>query len=404
MNPRPLSPNPFDPETPRVEPLEHEAGEQQRGRERRTCSRPAGVQRVPPPGQSPTPASRDRYGYAGPMPPELYHRPSHEPLAGAGWSEAAARAAIAAIAADAEAAFDPDAVAGAPARRGRRAAAAGRRSALPGRGRRDLGAGRARAAPDAVELRARLGRRRRRRCPTATLADPDLPEWTDGKAGAVAARGRVGHPARRPPAGAPAASQVERMLECVARERRTTRRASCCGARRGRCSPRSCCSSDRRRAAGRTPGASRRTGSGTSGATISGCRSMYGRALHYIGPGHGFAGNVHVLARGDLLDAAGAASSSAGRSRRCAAYADRDGGLAQWPPTLEPRAGRSRIRTQWCHGAPGHRHLVRRDRSADDDELTELLRRRRRADLARRARWSRGPASATAPPATATRS
>jgi hypothetical protein len=81
-------------------------------------------------------------------------------------------------------------------------------------------------------------------------------------------------------------------------------------------------------------------------------QDLYGRALHVLGPAHGFAGNVYVLARGELLDE----ERRSELERRAAAvadkYAQRDVGLAQWPPALEPGSS-TEIKTQWCHGAPG---------------------------------------------------
>jgi Lanthionine synthetase C-like protein len=80
-------------------------------------------------------------------------------------------------------------------------------------------------------------------------------------------------------------------------------------------------------------------------------QDLYGRSMHILGPAHGFAGNVFVLARGDLLDAARRAE----LERRAIAAFDllamREKGLAQWPPSLEPSS--QPHRTQWCHGAPG---------------------------------------------------
>ncbi len=99
---------------------------------------------------------------------------------------------------------------------------------------------------------------------------------------------------------------------------------------------------------------------------------LRGRPTHVLGPAHGFAGNVLVLARGDLLE----------RSRRSelerrtvdvlAKHAQRSDGLAQWPPALEPPRTAQPIRTQWCHGAPGIVASLGTLAPADD-RLTELL-------------------------------
>ena len=82
------------------------------------------------------------------------------------------------------------------------------------------------------------------------------------------------------------------------------------------------------------------------------CQDLPGdRRRHYLGPAHGFAGNVHALARGDLLDD----DRRHELERRVVAFvsrhAERADGLAQWPPTIEDRPASTR--TQWCHGAPG---------------------------------------------------
>jgi hypothetical protein len=61
----------------------------------------------------------------------------------------------------------------------------------------------------------------------------------------------------------------------------------------------------------------------------------------YIGVGHGFAGNARALAnrRSVEVDAV------------LARHALRDGPLANWPPAEGSRP--DEIRVQWCHGAPG---------------------------------------------------
>jgi hypothetical protein len=84
-------------------------------------------------------------------------------------------------------------------------------------------------------------------------------------------------------------------------------------------------------------------------------QDLYGRHVHYLGPAHGFAGNVHVLARGGrLLGDERRAELEARAVAVVLEYAQRDGDLAQWPPTVEPPTRPSSgVRTQWCHGAPG---------------------------------------------------
>jgi lantibiotic modifying enzyme len=81
---------------------------------------------------------------------------------------------------------------------------------------------------------------------------------------------------------------------------------------------------------------------------------LYGREQRCLGPGHGFAGCLHALLRGrDLLGA----ERTAKVERRAIAVlertARREPGLAQWPAALGEAEEPRRIRTQWCHGAPG---------------------------------------------------
>jgi hypothetical protein len=71
---------------------------------------------------------------------------------------------------------------------------------------------------------------------------------------------------------------------------------------------------------------------------------LYGKTRRFVGPAHGFAGNVHAL-RGALPDDALRSGVSA-TLRRLAVV---EGSLANWPPT----EGEGLTRLQWCHGAPG---------------------------------------------------
>jgi hypothetical protein len=99
-------------------------------------------------------------------------------------------------------------------------------------------------------------------------------------------------------------------------------------------------------------------------------QDLYGRTRRFLGPAHGFVGNVYVLARGSRLDG----ERRAELERRVLAvlveHAEREDGLAQWPPTLEEPP--SETRTQWCHGAPGIVASVATLAPGNAD-LTELL-------------------------------
>jgi hypothetical protein len=99
-------------------------------------------------------------------------------------------------------------------------------------------------------------------------------------------------------------------------------------------------------------------------------QDLYGQRTHILGPAHGFAGNVYVLGRGDLLDDGRRAELERRAVETLARYVLRSGGLAQWRPSLEP----SRVprRTQWCHGAPGIVASLA-SLAPENDELTELL-------------------------------
>ncbi len=299
---------------------------------------------------------------------ELFAPEAHEATAGEPWSEAAARAAIAEIAADAEDAFDPDGLwrshpldeDGEP---------------LPPVKGLYLGAGGVIWALDALRrLDAIELRRDWADVATGLLdryaADPDLPEWTDGKpvpsllageSGLLLAAHRL----------SPAPWQADRMVEAVRANAQNPTRELLWG----------------------SPGtmlAAQLLYEETGDARLADAwqesadwlwdewrgdlwrQEMYGSVVHYVGPGHGFAGNVHVLARGDLLDAERRAELERRALATLASFAERDGNLAQWQPTLEPSRRPQARRTQWCHGAPGmvisFATIV-----PDDAELTDLL-------------------------------
>lgn len=73
-------------------------------------------------------------------------------------------------------------------------------------------------------------------------------------------------------------------------------------------------------------------------------QQLSGRARQFVGPVHGFAGNVHALR--DALPNEALQAGVESTLRRLAAV---DDGLANWPgvPGIELN------RLQWCHGAPG---------------------------------------------------
>jgi hypothetical protein len=100
-------------------------------------------------------------------------------------------------------------------------------------------------------------------------------------------------------------------------------------------------------------------------------QQLYGSAVEYLGPAHGLAGVIAALARRpDLLPPDRLVPRT---TAALAASVIRDGEHANWPPVwarpLEDES--SRIRTQWCHGAPG---IVASIAALPrDDELDSLL-------------------------------
>ncbi|HEY7397010.1 MAG TPA: LanC-like protein [Gaiellaceae bacterium] len=73
-------------------------------------------------------------------------------------------------------------------------------------------------------------------------------------------------------------------------------------------------------------------------------QDLYGSVVRYLGPAHGFAGNVQAL-RGRLPDDELRARIGPTLERLAVV----DGELVNWPPI----EGGELIRLQWCHGAPG---------------------------------------------------
>jgi Lanthionine synthetase C-like protein len=101
---------------------------------------------------------------------------------------------------------------------------------------------------------------------------------------------------------------------------------------------------------------------------------LYGQERQFIGPAHGFVGNVSVL---ELVSRHLHAETSVLRERTkatIAALAFRENGLVNWPPLGSGglAAGDGRIRVQWCHGAPGVVTSLANLARADA-ELVELL-------------------------------
>ena len=76
---------------------------------------------------------------------------------------------------------------------------------------------------------------------------------------------------------------------------------------------------------------------------------LYGHPQDYLGPVHGFAGNVHAL-RGFVGDEV----LRARVARLLNRTAIREDGLVNWPPRDRPLSEEAaKIKVQWCHGAPG---------------------------------------------------
>jgi hypothetical protein len=101
-------------------------------------------------------------------------------------------------------------------------------------------------------------------------------------------------------------------------------------------------------------------------------QDLYGTPSEYLGPAHGFAGNVLALAQGGLLDPGRRVELERRTIATLLAYATREDGLCQWPPATQPPRTPQPIRTQWCHGAPGIVASLA-TLAPDDAQLTELL-------------------------------
>jgi hypothetical protein len=278
--------------------------------------------------------------------PALYDPTRHEPLAGAQWRASRARDAIAAICRDAESAFDPDRLwplhpgddePGTPPDgilRGLYVGAAGMLHGL------------ARLAEAGLHVPTFDLARIANGLPDAALASPDeegagaslligssgillvahrlAPSAATEDALADAIAANVAHPANELLVGAPGTMLAARAMYARTRQERFA---------------------ELWRASARTL-LERREPDGLW------TQDLYGDRLRYVGAGHGFAGNVHVLhgAR-EWLDDAAAVETRALATARALAILDGDG--ASWPPLPTGSRTGAAPRVQWCHGAPG---------------------------------------------------
>jgi GNAT superfamily N-acetyltransferase len=277
---------------------------------------------------------------------ELYDPERHEALAGAQWSAARARDAIAAICRDAEAAFDPrslwpqhpaDDEPGMPEDgivRGLYIGAAGMLHGLS----RLAEAGLHTPTLDGAAIVEGLHE--------ASLASPDeegagasllagssgilvvahrlAPSAATADALADAIAANVEHPSNELLLGAPGTMLVARAMHARTGEERFA---------------------ELWRASARTLLA-RQDSDGLW------TQDLYGEQLRHVGAGHGFAGNVLALSGApEWLDDAAAVAARAVATTRSLAIVDGD--VASWP--VSPGGSRSGAppRVQWCHGAPG---------------------------------------------------
>ena len=84
-------------------------------------------------------------------------------------------------------------------------------------------------------------------------------------------------------------------------------------------------------------------------------QNLYDEIVRLLGAGHGFAGNVFALLRGAaLLSEPQRALVTERAAHTLKVTAMRGGDLVNWAPHVgTPRRGREAILVQWCHGAPG---------------------------------------------------
>lgn len=94
----------------------------------------------------------------------------------------------------------------------------------------------------------------------------------------------------------------------------------------------------------------------------------------YVGAAHGLVGNVHVLRRGGELLPAGQRDEVERRAvETLSRLAVAEDGRANWPTVAGgPLTANDRIRVQWCHGAAGVLTAMW-DAAPDDDAWSELL-------------------------------
>ena len=285
----------------------------------------------------------------------LFEPERHEPLTACAWDEARARAAIAEIAAEAEAAFDPDSLWPAHPLDEEPDDPGWMWSAVY------LGAAGIVWALDALR-RAGLVERRREYADFADglharyLASPDLerplPSLLMGEAGILLVAQRL----------APTAARADRLLELVRANVDSPENELMWG------NPgtmlvaqalHEATRDDRWRDVWRA-GADRLWDEWRHDEEL-GChvwkQRLSGREQCNLGPAHGYAGNVLALARGAAsLPAERAAELELRAAETLERFAVREDGLANWPtgPGLPLASGRDvQIRTQWCHGAPG---------------------------------------------------
>jgi hypothetical protein len=292
------------------------------------------------------------------QPPAAFYDPAeHRPLAGPAWSEDAARAAIATIAADAIAAYrgpdrlwpnhpadlngDPDDervfrcvyFGGAGMAWGlHRLARAGLADALPGATAEELAAtlpGTYRADPELTKLE--------------TGTPPPPPSLLFGEAGILLACEAIATSADTETRTALAAT--------IAANARNPTRELCWG------SPGTMIAAEAMWRATAEP-RWRELWCNSAGWLIEQwddpvwVQEMYGESRRYVGAGHGFASNASVLLSGlELLDIQGDSGLIERIIATTAKLALREGAFAQWPALTDTETERRPV--QWCHGAPG---------------------------------------------------